>query len=97
MCIRDRDPGIDLSLVCAILSSFFDFYIPDKVCFIGEVGLSGEIRPVSRINERIKEVIKMGINTIYISKYAKINFEKNKLFELIKVGKLQEIIQQLFK
>ena len=39
----------------------------------------------------------MGINTIYISKYAKINFEKNKLFELIKVGKLQEIIQQLFK
>ena len=92
-----QDPGIDLSLVCAILSSFFDFYIPDKVCFIGEVGLSGEIRPVSRINERIKEVIKMGINTIYISKYAKINFEKNKLFELIKVGKLQEIIQQLFK
>ena len=92
-----QDPGIDLSLVCAILSSFFDFYIQDKVCFIGEVGLSGEIRPVSRINERIKEVIKMGINTIYISKYAKINFEKNKLFELIKVGKLQEIIQQLFK
>ena len=95
--LKVQDPGIDLSLVCAILSSFFDFYIPDKVCFIGEVGLSGEIRPVSRINERIKEVIKMGINTIYISKYAKINFEKNKLFELIKVGKLQEIIQQLFK
>ena len=95
--LKVQDPGIDLSLVCAILSSFFDFYIPDKVCFIGEVGLSGEIRPVSRINERIKEVIKMGINTIYISKYAKINFEKNKLFELKKVGKLQEIIQQLFK
>ncbi len=95
--LKVQDPGIDLSLVCAILSSFFDFYIPDKVCFIGEVGLSGEIRPVSRINERIKEVIKMGINTIYISKYAKINFEKNKLLELIKVGKLQEIIQQLFK
>lgn len=95
--LKVQDPGIDLSLVCAILSSFFDFYIPDKVCFIGEVGLSGEIRPVSRINERIKEVIKMGINTIYLSKYAKINFEKNKLFELIKVCKLQEIIQQLFK
>ena len=95
--LKVQDPGIDLSLVCAILSSFFDFYIPDKVCFIGEVGLSGEIRPVSRINERIKEIIKMRINTIYISKYAKINFEKNKLFELIKVCKLQEIIQQLFK
>ena len=95
--LKVQDPGIDLSLVCAILSSFFDFYIPDKVCFIGEVGLSGEIRPVSRINERIKEVIKMGINTIYLSKYAKINFEKNKLYELIKVCKLQEIIQQLFK
>ena len=58
--LKVQDPGIDLSLVCAILSSFFDFYIPDKVCFIGEVGLSGEIRPVSRINERIKEVIQNG-------------------------------------
>lgn len=95
--LKVQDPGIDLSLVSAILSSFFDFYISDKVCFIGELGLSGEIRPVSRINERIKEVTKMGISTIYLSKYSKVNFEKHKDFKLIKVGKIQEIIQQLFK
>ena len=95
--LKVQDPAIDLSLVSAILSSFFDFYIDHKVCFIGELGLSGEIRPVSRINERIKEVTKMGIKTIYLSKYSKLNMNENQAFELRKVGKLQEIIQQLFK
>ena len=95
--LKVQDPAIDLSLVSAILSSFFDFYIDHKVCFIGEVGLSGEIRPVSRINERIKEVTKMGVKTIYLSKYSKLNMNENQSFELRKVGKLQEIIQQLFK
>ena len=95
--LKVKDPAIDLSLVCAILSSFFDFHITQNVCFIGEVGLSGEIRPVSRINERIKEVTKMGIKIIYLSKYSKINIKANNQFTLIKVGKLQEIIQQLFK
>ena len=95
--LKVQDPAIDLSLVSAILSSFFDFYIDHKVCFIGEVGLSGEIRPVSRINERIKEVTKMGIKTIYLSKYSKLNMNENQVFELRKVGKLQEIVQQLFK
>ena len=84
-------------MVCAILSSFFDFYIDHKICFIGEVGLSGEIRPVSRIEQRIKEVTKMGIKYIYLSKYSKINHKESEDYQLIKVGKLQEIIQQLFK
>ena len=91
--LKIQDPAIDLSMVCAILSSFFDFYIDHKICFIGEVGLSGEIRPVSRIEQRIKEVTKMGINTIYLSKYSKINDSKIQDYTLKKVGKLQEIIQ----
>ena len=95
--LKIKDPATDLSLVSAILSSFFDFYIDHKVCFIGELGLSGEIRPVSRINERIKEATKMGIKTIYLSKYSKLNIKENQAFELKKVGKLKEIIQQLFK
>ena len=95
--LKIQDPAIDLSMVCAILSSFFDFYIDHKICFIGEVGLSGEIRPVSRIEQRIKEVTKMGINTIYLSKYSKINDSKIQDYTLKKVGKLQEIIQHLFK
>ena len=61
------------------------------------MGLSGEIRPVSRIDQRIKEVTKMGIKTIYLSKYSKFSQLESKDYQLIKVGKLQEIIQQLFK
>jgi DNA repair protein RadA/Sms len=95
--LKIQDPAIDLSMVCAILSSFFDFYIDHKICFIGEVGLSGEIRPVSRIEQRIKEFTKMGVNTIYLSKYSKINDSKIQDYTLKKVGKLQEIIQHLFK
>ncbi len=95
--IKINDPAIDLAIICAVLSSNFDFPIPQKTCFIGEVGLSGEIRPVSRINERIKEVVKMGAECIYVSKYAKLNKEENGKYQLKKVVKVQEIIQQLIK
>ena len=95
--IKINDPAIDLAIICAVLSSNFDFPIPQKTCFIGEVGLSGEIRPVSRINERIKEVVKMGAECIYVSKYAKLNKEENGKHQLKKVVKVQEIIQQLIK
>ena len=95
--IKINDPAIDLAIICAVLSSNFDFPIPQKTCFIGEVGLSGEIRPVSRINERIKEVVKMGAECIYVSKYAKLNEAGNGKYQLKKVVKVQEIIQQLIK
>ena len=95
--IKINDPAIDLAIICAVLSSNFDFPIPQKTCFIGEVGLSGEIRPVSRINERIKEVIKMGAEYIYVSKYAKLNKAENGKYQIKKVVKVQEIIQQLIK
>ena len=95
--IKINDPAIDLAIICAVLSSNFDFPIPQKTCFIGEVGLSGEIRPVSRINERIKEVVKMGAEYIYISKYAKLNKAENGKYQIKKVVKVQEIIQQLIK
>ena len=95
--IKINDPAIDLAIICAVLSSNFDFPIPQKTCFIGEVGLSGEIRPVSRINERIKEVVKMGAECIYVSKYAKLNKEEYGKYQLKKVVKVQEIIQQLIK
>ena len=95
--IKINDPAIDLAIICAVLSSNFDFPIPQKTCFIGEVGLSGEIRPVSRINERIKEVVKMGAEYIYVSKYAKLNKAENGKYQIKKVVKVQEIIQQLIK
>ena len=95
--IKINDPAIDLAIICAVLSSNFDFPIPQKTCFIGEVGLSGEIRPVSRINERIKEVVKMGAEYIFVSKYAKLNKAESGKYQIKKVVKVQEIIQQLIK
>ena len=95
--IKINDPAIDLAIICAVLSSNFDFPIPQKTCFIGEVGLSGEIRPVSRINERIKEVVKMGAECLYVSKYAKLNKAESGKYQIKKIVRVQEIIQQLIK
>ena len=95
--LKIQDPATDLAIISAILSSNFDLYIDPKTCFIGEVGLSGEIRPVNRLQDRIQEVVKMGMNTIFISKYSKIKTKDSENYRLLKVGKIQEIIQHLFK
>ena len=94
--IKVNDPALDLGVVCAILSSNFDLHIPSTICFIGEVGLSGEIRPVTRTEQRIGEAIKMGFKTIYISKYVKDISTKTSKAKLIKVCKVQEVMLQLF-
>ena len=94
--IKVNDPALDLGVVCAILSSNFDLNIPSTICFIGEVGLSGEIRPVTRTEQRIGEAIKMGFKTIYISKYVKDITTKTSKAKLIKVSKVQEVMLQLF-
>ncbi len=95
--LKIHDPATDLAIVSAILSSNFDLHIDPKTCFVGEVGLSGEIRPVSRLQERIQEVTKMGMNTIFVSKYSKIKTKNSDNYRLLKVCKIQEIIQHLFK
>ena len=95
--IKAHDPAIDLAVVCAILSSNFDLHIPSTICFCGEVGLSGEIRPVSRIEQRINEAKKMGFKTLFLSKYIEdLDFHSTKI-KLIKVGKIQEVLLHLFK
>ena len=88
--LKITDPSIDLAIVCAILSSDQDFAIPSDYCFCGEVGLSGEIRPVNRIEQRIMEAQKLGYKKIFISKYNNItnqNFE----IEIIKTSRLDEL------
>src|SRR3954468_17344597 len=67
--IRVEDPAIDLGLAAAIISSHEDIAIPFKTCFAGEIGLSGEIRAVNRVEQRIAEAQKLGFEQIYISKY----------------------------
>jgi DNA repair protein RadA/Sms len=67
--IRVEDPAIDLGLAAAIISSHEDMPISSKTCFAGEIGLSGEIRAVNRVEQRIAEAQKLGFEQIFISKY----------------------------
>lgn len=95
--IRVEDPGIDLALVCAILSSNEDLPIPQTVCFAAEVGLTGEIRPVNRIEQRISEAQKLGFEKIFISSFnLKGLNQKNFKIGIIAVSKMEEAFSQLF-
>jgi len=95
--LKVNDPAIDLAVISAILSSNMDTEIETGTCMTGEVGLSGEIRPVNRIEQRIAEAEKLGFKRILIPKY---NLQKltasNTHIELIPVRKVKEAFRQLF-
>jgi len=93
--IRVEDPAIDLAVVCAVLSSNNEVCIPQNICFAAEVGLSGEIRAISRVEQRIIEAEKLGFKKIVLSKFNKIA-KKNFDIEIIKVTKIEEVIGVLF-
>jgi DNA repair protein RadA/Sms len=92
--IKIEDPALDLAVISAILSSSEDIAITRKACFCGEVGLSGEIRPVSRLDQRIQEAAKLGFEKIYVSSFNKI--QSSASIEIIKVGKVEELFQEIF-
>lgn len=95
--IRVEDPGIDLALVCAILSSNEDLPISQTVCFAAEVGLTGEIRPVNRIEQRISEAEKLGFEKIFVSTFNLKGLNiKNFKIEIISVSKIEEVFSHLF-
>lgn len=95
--IKVEDPGIDLALVCGILSSNEDLPIPQNVCFAGEVGLTGEIRSVNRIEQRISEAQKLGFEKIFISSYNKKGLDlKQFSIEVITVSKMEDVFSKLF-
>jgi len=94
--IKVSDPAIDLALISSVLSSNLDIPISREVCFTGETGLSGEIRPVSRIDQRIREASKMGFKKIYLSKFHKNISVKGLEIELVYVGKIEHLVRALF-
>lgn len=95
--IKVDDPAIDLGVVVAVLSSSEDIPIPEKTCFAAEVGLSGEIRPINRIEQRISEAEKLGFQTIYISKYNTKAVKDLKYKIKVKaVSKIEELFGDLF-
>ncbi|MEA3444741.1 MAG: DNA repair protein RadA [Bacteroidota bacterium] len=95
--VKVSDPAIDLAVLFAILSSDLDISISKVSCFAGEVGLTGEIRPVSRIDQRIAEAGKMGFEKIYVSENKQKSIEQAKSnIEIFKAGKIEEVFRDLF-
>lgn len=98
--LRVTDPACDLAIVASILSSNFDLYISPNICFSAEVGLSGEIRPVSQVERRIAEAEKLGFKQIYISSFNKeSSFSKNKNgnIQVVAVSDISSLCRKLFK
>ncbi|XCF06248.1 DNA repair protein RadA [Tamlana crocina] len=85
------DPAIDLAVVASILSSNEDVSLPSDFCFAAEVGLSGEIRPVQRVEQRILEAQKLGFSTIFVSKYNKISL-KNTNIKIQLISKIEDLV-----
>lgn len=94
--IKVDDPAIDLAVVAAVLSSNADLAIGRSIALSAEVGLSGEVRPVNRIEQRIHEAEKLGFEKIVLSKYNKGIEQKNFKIELVKCGKIDEVVRALF-
>lgn len=86
------DPAIDLAVVAAILSSNNDDALSDNFCFAAEVGLSGEIRPVQRVEQRIMEAEKLGFTAIFISKHNKLGLKPNKI-EVQLISKIEDLLR----
>ncbi|HBC22365.1 MAG TPA: DNA repair protein RadA, partial [Porphyromonadaceae bacterium] len=95
--IKVVDPALDLAVVAAIMSSNFDIALPQGITLVGEVGLSGEIRTVTRIEQRVEEAAKLGFETIYIPKS---NFKgggkRRTKINIVEVGKVEELFRHIF-
>ncbi len=95
--LKIEDPSIELAVVCSLLSSYEDKTLPSNICLVGEVGLSGEIRAVNRIEQRIAEADKLGMDVIFIPKAnAKGLDRKNYKIEIKMVNKVEDVYKLLF-
>ena len=95
--LKVNDPAIDLAVLAAVLSSSLDISIEPGICMAGEVGLSGEIRPVNRIEQRIMEAEKLGFSTILIPHNNLKGFDTAKTaIEIVQVRKVEEAFARLF-
>ncbi len=94
--LKVNDPSIDLAVAAAILSSSEDLSLPSDCCFAAEVGLSGEIRPVTRIDQRIGEAEKLGFRRIFLSAHHSNLESAPKKIEIVRVSKVQDVLTNLF-
>jgi DNA repair protein RadA/Sms len=94
--IRVNDPAIDLAVLAAVLSSNMDIALDEQTCITGEVGLAGEIRPVNRIDQRIREAEKLGFKTIIVPKGQKYNTQNLKI-NVVEISRVVDAFKFLFK
>ena len=95
--LRVSDPAIDLAVACAVLSSNVDIPVPPRYCFAAELGLSGEVRPVSRVEQRVAEANRLGFEKIFISKYNARELDPKRYhIELVPVSVIEEAFRGLF-
>ena len=98
--LKVNDPACDLSVIAAVLSSNFDFAIPSDVCFAGEVGLSGEIRPVAQTDRRVIEAARLGFKKIFVSGFSSLDGLEGhdaSAIEVVKVADVPALCRSLFK
>ena len=95
--LKIEDPSIELAIICSLLSSYQDVALPSNICLVGEIGLSGEIRAVNRIDQRIAEADKLGMDVIYIPKANHKGLDKkNYSIDIRQVNKVEDIYKALF-
>lgn len=95
--LRVNDPAIDLAVACSVLSSNVDIAIPPRWCFAAEMGLSGEVRPVVRVEQRVAEAARLGFERIFISKYDAKQISRQKYpIEILPVSVIEEAFRALF-
>jgi DNA repair protein RadA/Sms len=95
--LRISDPATDLAVIVAILSSNLDLAVGHQTCFAGEVGLTGEIRAVGRIDQRISEAARLGFKQIFVPRNSKAYDSTSQKIEVIKVARVEELFKRLFK
>ena len=95
--LKVSDPAADLAVIAAVLSSNFDYSLPGDSCFCGEVGLSGEIRPVANTDRRIGEAARLGFKRIYVSSFTPLGEQLPKGIKIIKVADVPALVKALFK
>lgn len=90
--IKVDDPAVDLALAASIISSLQNVAVPKGMAFVGEIGLSGEVRPVQKVDQKLMEAERMGLETVFISKYSKLSNTHHHKIQIIQIVKVEELL-----
>ena len=90
------DPGLDLAVAAAVISSYYDRAVGESICCAGEIGLSGEVRPAPRTEQRISEAARLGFRRIIVSGYLSKSLKRPRGIEIVAINNIAELPRALF-